>query len=58
MLDLFERLALEAGREIMRVYRAGGAVEHKADASPVTEADRGAERIILAGLRAAYPAIP
>ncbi|CAM5507124.1 3'(2'), 5'-bisphosphate nucleotidase [Aquamicrobium terrae] len=58
MLDLFERLALEAGREIMRVYRAGGAVEHKADASPVTEADRGAERIILAGLRAAYPSIP
>lgn len=58
MLDLFERLALEAGREIMRVYRQGGAVERKADASPVTEADRGAERIILAGLREAWSAIP
>jgi 3'(2'), 5'-bisphosphate nucleotidase len=57
MLDLFEHLALAAGREVMRVFHAGGAVEHKADASPVTEADRESEKIILAGLREAYPDI-
>lgn len=58
MLGVFERLALEAGREVMRVFHAGCAVDSKADASPVTEADRESEKIILAGLRAAYPDIP
>lgn len=58
ILDLFERLALAAGAEIMDVYRTDGTVEHKADNSPVTEADRRAERVILAGLREAYPEIP
>ncbi len=58
MLDLFERLALEAGREVMRVFKAGCAVDSKADSSPVTEADRESETIILAGLRTAYPDIP
>jgi len=57
VLAVFERLALEAGREIMRVFEAGCAVERKADASPVTEADRRAEEIILAGLREAFPGI-
>lgn len=58
MLGVFERLALAAGREVMRVYRAGCAVDRKSDSSPVTEADRESERIILAGLRAAFPDIP
>ena len=36
--------------------RAGGfATETKRDASPVTEADRAAEKVILEGLRAAMP---
>lgn len=55
---LFERLALEAGAAIMRVFHGRAAVEEKADHSPVTEADRAAEAIILAGLRAACPALP
>ena len=38
----------------MDVFRAGAAVSHKADLSPVTEADRAASSIILAGLRAAH----
>lgn len=42
----------------MRVFQGGVAVEEKADHSPVTEADRTAEAIILAGLRAACPALP
>src|SRR5262245_47959078 len=58
MLGVFERLALEAGREVMRVFHEGCAVDKKTDSSPVTEADRESEKIILAGLRAAYPHIP
>lgn len=54
---MLERLALEAGREVMRIYRAGCRVDSKADSTPVTEADRASERIILAGLRAAFPAL-
>ncbi len=58
MLARLEELALAAGREIMDVYHAGANVEHKADASPVTEADRRAEAVILAGLRESFPGIP
>jgi 3'(2'), 5'-bisphosphate nucleotidase len=58
ILAVFEQLALTAGRKIMEIYEAGCAVESKADASPVTEADRASEAIILEGLRAAFPSIP
>nr|WP_029355777.1 3'(2'),5'-bisphosphate nucleotidase CysQ [Mesorhizobium ciceri] len=58
MLGVFERIALAAGREVMRVFDAGCAVDQKSDSSPVTEADRESEKIILAGLRAAFPDIP
>ena len=51
-------LAIEAGEAIMRHYRAGTAVELKADRSPVTAADRDAEAIILAGLRRHFPDLP
>ena len=51
-------LALEAGRAIMTFYREGTAVEIKQDCSPVTEADKVADRLIVAGLRAAAPHIP
>lgn len=53
----FERLALAAGRVIMDLYRSGTSVESKADDTPVTEADRAAETVILAGLRACAPAV-
>ncbi len=54
------RLALEAGAAIMGIYEAPDAeaamdVAAKADASPVTAADLAADRIIGAGLRAAFP---
>ncbi|RWA87168.1 MAG: 3'(2'),5'-bisphosphate nucleotidase [Mesorhizobium sp.] len=58
MLGVFERLAIDAGREVMRVFHEGCAVDKKSDSSPVTEADRESEKIILAGLRSAYPDIP
>ena len=53
LLALFEELALAAGGAIMRHYAAGFEVETKADASPVTAADRAAERVILDGFAAA-----
>lgn len=58
ILDRCERLALRAGCEVMRVFRAGCTVDRKSDQSPVTEADRESERIILEGLRQAFPEIP
>lgn len=58
MTATFRRLALEAGDAIMAVYARGFAVEVKADDSPVTEADKAADAIISAGLRAAFPEIP
>lgn len=57
ILALFEDLALAAGRAIMAVYATDFDTLTKADASPVTEADRAAEAIILAGLRARLPGI-
>ncbi|MGF7007475.1 3'(2'),5'-bisphosphate nucleotidase CysQ [Aminobacter sp. BE322] len=58
ILELFERLALEAGRSVMEVFHSDIAVTDKPDASPVTQADRAAERVILEGLRAAFPDVP
>jgi 3'(2'), 5'-bisphosphate nucleotidase len=57
VLALFEGLALSAGRAIMAIFDAGIVFETKADASPVTEADRAAERVILEGLREALAGI-
>jgi len=50
------RQAAEAGAaEIAKYYRRAAAVEWKADATPVTVADRNAERAIREVLGAAYP---
>jgi 3'(2'), 5'-bisphosphate nucleotidase len=56
--QLFERLAIAAGKKVMEVFRDGCAVDQKQDASPVTEADHASEKVILAGLRTAHPDIP
>lgn len=58
LLALAARLAEQAGAAILAVRASGFAVEQKEDFSPVTEADRAAEAIIVAGLRAATPDIP
>ncbi len=56
---VFRRLALAAGAEIMKIYEAGAvAAEAKTDGSPVTAADLAADRVIAAGLAAAFPDIP
>ncbi|MBP0465150.1 3'(2'),5'-bisphosphate nucleotidase CysQ [Roseomonas sp. PWR1] len=58
LLDLARRLAAEAAAAISAVRAAGFAVERKSDHSPVTEADRIAEALIVEGLRDAAPHIP
>ena len=50
-------IAHRAGSEILAVYGSGFAVRDKADASPVTEADTRAERIILDGLDECAPGV-
>jgi 3'(2'), 5'-bisphosphate nucleotidase len=63
-IDLMEQigdLAKSAGKEIMKIYNSDFTVDTKADSSPVTEADRIAEELIIRGLRegvtAQYPII-
>ena len=58
LLALARRLAEQAAAAIAAVRAAGFAVERKSDHSPVTEADRIAEALIVEGLRAAAPGIP
>jgi 3'(2'), 5'-bisphosphate nucleotidase len=48
----------EAGAAILEIVARGFAVERKDDLSPVTEADRAAELIILAALAKAAPGVP
>ena len=50
--------ALAGARAAMAVYGADFSVERKADDSPVSEADRAAERAILANLSTTMPDIP
>jgi 3'(2'),5'-bisphosphate nucleotidase len=56
-LDTLCQIAEAAGREIMAVYRDGGETWHKEDASPLTEADLRADRVIRAGLEQHFPGV-
>jgi len=49
------QVALDAGRVVMDHYQTGVAVELKADQSPVTMADRGAEQRIRSAIATRYP---
>ncbi len=49
---------LEAGRIEMRYYETDLEIEHKADKSPVTEADREAEAVLLKALFELMPSVP
>ena len=54
-IDLAERLADAAGAAIRPFFRANFTTETKADASPVTEADRAAEAAMRRIIEAEYP---
>jgi 3'(2'), 5'-bisphosphate nucleotidase len=58
LLALAEGLARGAAAAVLAARARGAPVETKRDDTPVTEADRAAEALIVAGLRAATPAIP
>ena len=58
LLDDLAVAAREAGEAILRIVRRGFDVESKGDSSPVTEADRVAELVILAALARAAPGVP
>ncbi len=58
LVSAMRRLSIQAGAVIMEIYRRDTLdVRKKADASPVTEADEAADRLISAGLRAEFPDI-
>ncbi|HVZ30195.1 MAG TPA: 3'(2'),5'-bisphosphate nucleotidase CysQ [Asticcacaulis sp.] len=54
----FNPIMLAAGAEILRIYATDFQIDAKGDASPVTEADRAAEAIILEKLKYLAPDIP
>jgi len=58
LLNGLAETAVTAGEAINRIFEAGFEVEHKADASPVTLADRTAEGVILKALAVLAPGIP
>jgi 3'(2'), 5'-bisphosphate nucleotidase len=61
MMEQVGDLAKRAGKEIMKIYNTDFIVETKTDNSPVTDADRIAENIIVSGIHegitASYPII-
>src|SRR5438309_5973599 len=58
LLDDLAEAAREAGEAIQTVVARGFDVQTKSDFSPVTEADRAAELVILAALARAAPGVP
>ena len=55
LVEFALRLADAAGEVVRKYYRAPLTVESKADLSPVTVADREAEEVLRALIRATYP---
>ena len=51
LLEQVGKIAKRAGQEILKVYKTDFKVEQKADRTPVTEADRAAEALILRAIR-------
>jgi 3'(2'), 5'-bisphosphate nucleotidase len=58
LADGFADIAAEAGRVILGFYEGACAAWEKPDASPLTEADEAAERVVLARLAALLPGVP
>ncbi|HMP75601.1 MAG TPA: 3'(2'),5'-bisphosphate nucleotidase CysQ [Kiritimatiellia bacterium] len=58
LLPSLLQLARDAGSAIMRIYDSPGAIQQKADTSPLTLADLAAHHILIRGLKALTPDIP
>lgn len=57
-LETVKRIAREAGDAVMEVYGTDFSVVEKEDHSPLTEADRRSNEVIVASLKALTPGIP
>lgn len=51
-------IAQQAGTAIMNIYKRTFTIDYKPDETPITEADRAANRIITAGLSNQFPGVP
>jgi 3'(2'), 5'-bisphosphate nucleotidase len=51
-------IAYEAGKEIMKIYDQDFSVELKNDQSPLTQADKKSNHLIVSSLKELYPEIP
>lgn len=58
LMQIMVSAAVAAGAEILDARARGAAMRLKSDASPVTEADERAERVILDALAAQFPDVP
>ncbi|MGI9245884.1 MAG: 3'(2'),5'-bisphosphate nucleotidase CysQ [Steroidobacteraceae bacterium] len=58
LLPAVRRLVAAAGDAILTVYAGSHDIEYKADDSPITQADRAAHDILVAGLQRLTPGIP
>ncbi len=54
-LDISKKIALEAGKEILKIYQTDFKVEYKDDKSPLTEADKCSNEIIVNTLLKEFP---
>jgi 3'(2'), 5'-bisphosphate nucleotidase len=57
-LEMIKKIALEAGKAIMDIYREDFEVAYKEDKSPLTKADIKSNQIICEALQELYPSIP
>jgi len=57
-IDELVGLAVNAGNAVMKIYHQDFDVNLKQDRSPITEADRWSNQIIVDGLQQLYPGIP
>lgn len=57
-LIMAKELAIKAGREIMKIYQDAFTVNYKEDDSPITDADRKSNEVIVEGLTRYFPDCP
>ncbi len=57
-VNILTTIAEDAGEAIMEIYKQDFEVEHKADDSPLTAADKAANEVIMEGLSSFYPDVP
>jgi 3'(2'), 5'-bisphosphate nucleotidase len=58
LLDAVNKIALDAGQQILKIYETDFSVEHKDDKSPLTAADMASHKTIVAALEKLTPDIP